>query len=376
MNEENNIPLIGDYLKHKRENRRISLAEVAQKTKVNIQLLSRLENNDIELLPSYTYVRGFVFNYLRAINTVDPDVEKILQNTYDSKKIPWNQKSSSRNDVKTTEESSEIILSWAQRIFNSKNIIIAILILITVGIYNLVILINKQVEEPTTKVTVEEVKEEVMETPVLTSTPTDGLIPATTLPAAPETTPTTEIKKEESVAPAVETKKEEVVDASIYPKVTFAPVRIQNVTIDANAAENKNEELLPAEYRASSDNAFNTLVLNASSGDTWLAYKIDNNRVKTAYLTKGKILQMQGKDLFLFIGNSPAVHMFFNNKLVQLAGTRIKNLVFPLENSSKHQMPLFVQDKKSILHFYPDYQKLSEEEALKAAEKKESTPAN
>lgn len=51
---------IGQLLKTKREARGLNLKTISQQTKVLIGLLEHLENDDLEKLPSKTYVRGFV----------------------------------------------------------------------------------------------------------------------------------------------------------------------------------------------------------------------------------------------------------------------------------------------------------------------------
>ncbi len=63
---------LGKYLKREREFRSISLREVAQKTRVRETLLRAIEEDQYHLLPSPTYVKGFLFAYTKYIG-LDPN---------------------------------------------------------------------------------------------------------------------------------------------------------------------------------------------------------------------------------------------------------------------------------------------------------------
>ncbi len=58
---------LGDYLRTEREKKGISLEQLASATKVNIRLLSSLENDDYSELPAKPFIRGFVISYCRFV---------------------------------------------------------------------------------------------------------------------------------------------------------------------------------------------------------------------------------------------------------------------------------------------------------------------
>ncbi len=74
---------LGRYLKRERENRKLSLREVSKQIKVREPFLRAFEEDRRDLLPSVTYVRGFLSAYARYLG-LDPN-EVILRYEADSK---------------------------------------------------------------------------------------------------------------------------------------------------------------------------------------------------------------------------------------------------------------------------------------------------
>src|SRR4030042_6977661 len=63
---------IGNYLRREREIRKISLREVANHTRVREHLLRAIEEDQFQLLPSATYIKGFLLNYANYVG-LDPN---------------------------------------------------------------------------------------------------------------------------------------------------------------------------------------------------------------------------------------------------------------------------------------------------------------
>lgn len=57
----------GRFLKLRREERGLSLAELSRATKIKETLLASVESADVERLPAAVFVRGFVLAYARAV---------------------------------------------------------------------------------------------------------------------------------------------------------------------------------------------------------------------------------------------------------------------------------------------------------------------
>ena len=94
---------LGRYLKRERENRKVSLREVSKHIKVREQFLKAVEEDRRDLLPPFTYVKGFLSAYAKYLE-LDPN-EVILRyetgtqpepvvrpEVSPEKNIPWNAK--------------------------------------------------------------------------------------------------------------------------------------------------------------------------------------------------------------------------------------------------------------------------------------------
>ena len=94
---------IGNYLRREREIRKISLREVANHTRVREHLLKAIEEDQFQLLPSATYIKGFLLTYANYIGLDPNDVIRRYENFLKGepvrhtevppeKKILWNRK--------------------------------------------------------------------------------------------------------------------------------------------------------------------------------------------------------------------------------------------------------------------------------------------
>lgn len=63
---------VGSYLRKEREQRRISVAELAQTTRIPVRVLEQLENDELDDLPADVFVRGHIRACCRALG-VSPE---------------------------------------------------------------------------------------------------------------------------------------------------------------------------------------------------------------------------------------------------------------------------------------------------------------
>ncbi len=63
---------LGEYLRQMRQNRGVSLEEVAEATKINLKYLRALEEGEYDILPPEVYVRGFLAAYADYLG-IDPE---------------------------------------------------------------------------------------------------------------------------------------------------------------------------------------------------------------------------------------------------------------------------------------------------------------
>jgi cytoskeletal protein RodZ len=65
---------LGTYLKRERELRQISIAEIAQTTRISVRILEELEGDRMDALPADVFVRGYLRAYARAVFLDEGDV--------------------------------------------------------------------------------------------------------------------------------------------------------------------------------------------------------------------------------------------------------------------------------------------------------------
>jgi cytoskeleton protein RodZ len=74
---------LGKYLKNQRESKKISLSEVAKNTRVREHILRAIEEDQYNLLPAATYVKGFLLAYAKYLRLDPNDVllryERVLK---------------------------------------------------------------------------------------------------------------------------------------------------------------------------------------------------------------------------------------------------------------------------------------------------------
>jgi cytoskeleton protein RodZ len=82
MEKEN----FGSVLREAREKRRLSINEVARKTKVTHSSLSVLESGDIDRLPPDVFVRGFIRSYAKMVGISDVEPLGLYQKAVDERR--------------------------------------------------------------------------------------------------------------------------------------------------------------------------------------------------------------------------------------------------------------------------------------------------
>jgi len=64
----------GQYLKHERETRGISLREISDTTRINLRYLEALEDDRLELIPRQFFVRAIIRSYVKAVGLDETQV--------------------------------------------------------------------------------------------------------------------------------------------------------------------------------------------------------------------------------------------------------------------------------------------------------------
>jgi cytoskeletal protein RodZ len=341
---------IGQYLKNKREERNLSLKTISQQTKIHIGLLEHLEKDELDKLPSKTYVRGFVKSAAKILSLNPEEALKVLEDTYKVKEPKKEQKiyhapaqenkihSNLNNNIFNTENLKSIFINYSLTALKFGLFITVIIVLgINLKTYisnskddaknnpNIVISSLNQRPKSTPKIK----KEESQNTTVKKDEPLQiNLIQAGKTPGAVvEST----------------TKKELVVnDVTLKPT---APTEKQ-FTVENSLSKDEMDVYLPGRFRVAPTKDIETVFVNATEGDSWITYKIDEREIKKFVLRQGRTVFMRGSNIRLFLGNTKNVKVFYKNQYINLnAKNGTKNLVFPEELKTKYLSPLFIFQK-------------------------------
>lgn len=77
---------VGQFLREKREERRMSVAEVARATRVPVSSVERIEADQFDELPAEVFVRGFLKSYARAVGVSE---DEVLARYTASRRVAW-----------------------------------------------------------------------------------------------------------------------------------------------------------------------------------------------------------------------------------------------------------------------------------------------
>jgi cytoskeleton protein RodZ len=407
MVSNTDIPNIGDLLREKREDLKLTIDKVAIKTKINPNILKQIEKNDFEKLPSPAYTKGFVLSYAlmvgidkaQAIISLEMTYQRLLgkpfpalnhtvnlpnpnamgERTKSLAETPVKKTPSTKSNQETTESTPQDIISGTDSRMNQTRLAISSGIFITLflGIFGLYKLVTNAIDNET-KVTHE-------------SKYGPTFVPSSDILKAPEATAKPEEKQKEeketettkTAEAAKPTEKDETKTETPPPATTirrnFPPIEFKKITkklFDTlmDAPENSDEKLLPEDVKNKTSADTENVYIRAVTGNTWLSYKIDKQPITSVIVEKDKDLFLQGKEIVLYLGNVGVTKIFYNNKLISTpTPSGVKSLVFPESANPKYSLPLFPKAADDILYSAEDYQKRMklEDDQIKAQQKTE-----
>lgn len=392
-----NTVKIGSLLKATREKKNISLEDVANKTKININILKALESDDISNLPNKTYVKGFVKNYAKTISLDTNEALSALENTYGTKepetisnKIEILESFEEKEAKVELEEIQESVRSIVTSFVNKKIFIsvaaLVVLYIIGKGVTSFFMTLSQEQKsitksdaeikeikqddgtiksqdkslfdlesskklaeeqdseeniEATEKEIVEEKKEEIK-------------------PITPEKLVKTAVvqeseKREAKVQKEVIEEKKVNIPKGKLPFINFYPAPRELFSIDDDAPENTDSKIFPKRFRNAMEEGKQNVFIHATKGDTWLSYRADNEEIKRFVLKKDRSVFIKGDVILLFMGNLNVTHIFYNNKLINApTRTGVKSIIFPEEAAKNYKLPLF-PSYKGVPYAQEDY---------------------
>ncbi len=376
---------IGTLLKNAREDSGLTLNQISTKTKINLNILRSLENDDIDKLPNITYVKGFVKNYAKTVKLdaklatraleqaylVEDEIiakEAEVSSTHQPHVIEPNLETKSDTDVQV-EEIKQGLIVFIQNLFKKKVLFAITALIIFVLILKLIVswfsqLSNEPVVQPVKKEVISIIETENKEIlPPTTEVPViEKTIISPTENENKETASVVEIKEIETIKPVVEIKREETTEPiqktevsepevekkpevssdGKFPYKNFRPAPKKLFTLIEDSPETKDSKLLPISVKAAVEQGKQNVYLVANTGDSWISYKVDDNPIKRYVLKQGRRLFIKGDRVLLFVGNYNETKVFYNNKYVSAqTSSGVKSLIFPPEAAKDLVLPLF-----------------------------------
>ncbi|MCO4754825.1 MAG: helix-turn-helix domain-containing protein, partial [Bacteriovoracaceae bacterium] len=352
---------IGKLLKEVRKEKNISLDDVANKTKININILKALENEDVDSLPNKTYVKGFVKNYAKTVGLDSNVAIEAFENLYrgsqpeEEEATPEEAAAPAQNREYEAGEIQDRIQGIVGQVVNKKLLagvaVALVLFFIGKGVFNFFSNINSEKSslneaqkaklEELEKVSASDIKPseaslfELEKTKKLAAQANAEEEPKVEEEPAQETE-TAEVEVEgDDDQESEEDKKEQAKKVELpqgklpYKNFYPAPRNLFSVSSDADILDN--DEIFPKRFKAAMNKDKHNLFINSVEGDTWLSYQIDGEDIKRFVLKKGKTLFLQADDvILLFMGNLNVAKIFYNNQLVNAeTKTGVKSLIFP-----------------------------------------------
>jgi cytoskeletal protein RodZ len=86
---------VGQLLQKEREEKSVSLELVAQKTRIKLAFLQAIEEDAFQLIPSETYVRGFIRSYAKLVHMNPDEILNLYQNQAQPPSSPVGESSAS-----------------------------------------------------------------------------------------------------------------------------------------------------------------------------------------------------------------------------------------------------------------------------------------
>lgn len=367
-NETNSDITLGQFLKQAREEKSLSLDAISRHTKINSTSLNALENDDISNLPNIAYVKGFVKSYAKIVSKDEKYALQLLEKLYYGdapqeilEEQPQEEEAVIQNIEPTAKASKEskkgspIVLVAAVSIIAVGSLIFLLSKNTTSDNKEENIIVKPQVVTAQTPLTnqkkevevakqVDEVKEEP--TPVIAKKVEEKKeVKVKKVEEVKKDEPKKvetkkEVKSEEKKLVSKEEKKEEKkeeIKFSVLPSPLFG-------IKDATTEEIK--ELIPDNYYNSVEAGKQNVFIRATSGDTWLTYKVDDEPIKKYILKKGRYALFKGDDIRVFLGNVHVTKVFLNNEMLDIQSrSGVKSLVFPKEKAKDLRLPLFIFQK-------------------------------
>ncbi len=346
--QESNLNInIGNHLKKLRDESGIDLDSIANKSKISLKVLKKLESGLLEELPSKTYVQGFVKSYCAILKVEPSESLEILDNDYQS--IGSTQTNINKVNLENNKELESTKLSQKSLWSNKKLLSFLIFLIPISGLLYFIFNSSSQdklVQTNSSKTT--------LPTLVESSTTTTEVKASTPPPVEeiqPVITSTTTSKIIQPTTSSTLINKINLTDEDLPFKL------FKNLAKPSYYLGQRSTDFIPRKFRHRND-GFNTIYINADGGPSWIRYKVDGDDIVTRNLKNGANIYLKGSSFYITTGNFNAISVYYNNRLIESSSSQeFRRLIFPISEYSDHKRPLFINHKKKT-YFYMDYEML------------------
>lgn len=302
---------LGTYLKRVREEKGVSIEQVAYATRISLKMLSALEEDDHSALPAPTFVRGYLQAYAKYIHIDTQDL--LLRYQHHLAVAP---------DTKRANLHSHYLYANERHQEKQRFVLVIVLFVTMLSVAGTYFLLkSKRERNKRLAQQAEQIQKSDSNTTVTSAT------------ATPEKS---EEKKDDKNQP----EKKEV--AKEPEKPAAAPATTAEKTIEP-ASQKQSESNDPDAKRK-----YNLLV--RAEEDVWLRFQTDEEEVRDLTLRSGKALMLRAdKVIKIFSGNLGALKAKLNGKELATLTTpdRSMSAVLPESEVANYPLPLFPQFQKN-----------------------------
>ncbi len=335
--------MIGEYLKEQRKHLNYSLENISIETKISIEHLQAIENEEFEKIPSEVFVYGYINQYMNALS-LDPDEALSLYKEY-TRQHPRKRKSS--------------------YIIAQKNPFLPKLILLLIFLTTILIIyqVSQKLLHVTSKIeNSAQSNERNTPAPLASSNNTNSVLP----PAPSETNLNVEtmvitgnlennviestlaetdnnINNTKPIPPDIALNEESTntndekiknINSTSRPNITAESPLSENIALTdpikeklPNIADptlaNTNNDNMTSLDDTEEDSSNNHILDITAIEETWVFVKMDGNKIDSALMKEGQTKQWRAKKkFFMKIGNAGGIIITMDGKKIGIPGER------------------------------------------------------
>ena len=273
-----NLLNLGQVLKEKREDQGLSLEKISDWTKISVSTLQAIEEAQVDKLPVYTYLRGFILSYAKALGMDEKEVEKELKSL-----LLQNENLPLHNVTPFASASSAATENFVEKDLRLTPVILAVSILFILG--SILVLTN----------VIQSYKKDLKEGPVGNSVQTV-------------------IEKEKTDKGELEKRKKNEVNVNSSQKSAIQPEQNKDPKKSVSALSVKKKPI-------NHQNTSLELVVKAL-GEVNIFYQVDEKEEKQIFLKEDQFEVLRGeKNILIKTDNSDLIYIFHNGKDIGLFGS-------------------------------------------------------